>query len=59
MVASFAAVSAPQFVLGILLLYVFAVQLGWFPIGGYGTLRASRPAGADARASSAAAGTRG
>ena len=37
MVASLAAVSAPQFVLGILLLYVFAVQLGWFPIGGYGT----------------------
>jgi len=24
-------------VVGILLLYVFAVQLGWFPIGGYGT----------------------
>ena len=23
---------------GLLLLYVFAVQLGWFPIGGYGTL---------------------
>ncbi len=38
MVAAFAAVSAPQFVVGILLLYVFAVQLGWFPIGGYGTL---------------------
>lgn len=38
MVASFAAVSAPQFVVGILLLYVFAVQLGWFPIGGYGSL---------------------
>jgi peptide/nickel transport system permease protein len=37
MVASFAAVSAPQFVVGILLLYVFAVYLGWFPIGGYGT----------------------
>jgi peptide/nickel transport system permease protein len=37
MVASFIAVSAPQFVVGILLLYVFAVQLGWFPIGGYGT----------------------
>ena len=37
MVLSFAAVSAPQFVVGILLLYVFAVQLGWFPIGGYGT----------------------
>ncbi len=37
MVASFTAVSAPQFVVGILLLYVFAVQLGWFPIGGYGS----------------------
>jgi peptide/nickel transport system permease protein len=37
MVASFAVVSAPQFVVGILLLYVFAVRLGWFPIGGYGT----------------------
>ncbi|HYE00246.1 MAG TPA: ABC transporter permease [Alphaproteobacteria bacterium] len=37
MVASFIGVSAPQFVVGILLLYVFAVQLGWFPIGGYGT----------------------
>jgi peptide/nickel transport system permease protein len=36
MVASFVCVSAPQFVVGILLLYVFAVQLGWFPIGGYG-----------------------
>jgi peptide/nickel transport system permease protein len=36
MILSFAAVSAPQFVVGILLLYVFAVQLGWFPIGGYG-----------------------
>lgn len=38
MVASFVGVSAPQFVVGILLLYVFAVQLGWFPIGGYGTV---------------------
>ena len=38
MVASFVGVSAPQFVVGLLLLYVFAVQLGWFPIGGYGTL---------------------
>jgi peptide/nickel transport system permease protein len=37
MVLSFVAVSAPQFVVGILLLYVFAVRLGWFPIGGYGT----------------------
>jgi peptide/nickel transport system permease protein len=38
MVLSFTVVSAPQFVVGILLLYVFAVKLGWFPIGGYGTL---------------------
>jgi peptide/nickel transport system permease protein len=37
MVASFLGVSAPQFVVGILLLYVFAVRLQWFPIGGYGT----------------------
>jgi len=37
MVLSFVGVSAPQFVVGILLLYVFAVQFGWFPIGGYGT----------------------
>jgi len=39
MIVSFVGVSAPQFVIGILLLYVFAVQLGWFPIGGYGTFR--------------------
>ena len=38
MIASFVGVSAPQFVVGLLLLYVFAVQLNWFPIGGYGTL---------------------
>lgn len=37
MVGSFVGVSAPQFVVGLLLLYVFAVKLGWFPIGGYGT----------------------
>lgn len=36
MITSFVAVSAPQFVVGLLLLYVFAVKLGWFPIGGYG-----------------------
>ena len=36
-ILSFIGVSAPQFVVGILLLYVFAVQLGWFQIGGYGT----------------------
>lgn len=39
MLTSFVGVSAPQFVVGLLLLYVFAVQLGWFPIGGYGTWR--------------------
>ncbi|ABA80864.1 ABC transporter permease subunit [Rhodobacter sphaeroides] len=38
MIVSFVAVSAPQFVVSLLLLYVFAVKLGWFPIGGYGTL---------------------
>ncbi len=37
MMTSFITVSAPQFVVALLLLYVFAVQLGWFPIGGYGT----------------------
>jgi len=37
MVFSFVTISAPQFVVGILLLYVFAVKLHWFPIGGYGT----------------------
>lgn len=37
MLGSFVTVSAPQFVVALLLLYVFAVQLGWFPIGGYGT----------------------
>ncbi len=39
MIVSFVGVSAPQFVVGLLLLYVFAVQLGWFPIGGYGSFR--------------------
>lgn len=38
MVASFLGVSAPQFVVGLLLLYVFAHRLGLFPLGGYGTL---------------------
>ncbi len=38
MMTSFVTVSAPQFVVSLLLLYVFAVRLGWFPIGGYGTV---------------------
>nr|WP_298681858.1 ABC transporter permease [uncultured Dongia sp.] len=38
MIGAFVFVSAPQFLLGYTLLYVFAVWLGWFPIGGYGSL---------------------
>ncbi len=37
MVASFVGVSAPHFLVGLLLLYVFANRLGLFPLGGYGT----------------------
>ena len=37
MLTSFITVSAPQFVVALLLLFIFAVTLGWFPIGGYGT----------------------
>lgn len=37
MMASFVGVSAPQFVAALLLLYLFAVTLGWFPMSGYGT----------------------
>lgn len=39
MMTSFVTVSAPQFVVSLLLLYVFAVHLSWFPVGGYGTFR--------------------
>jgi peptide/nickel transport system permease protein len=38
MILAFVGVSTPQFIIGILLLYVFAARLGWFPIGGYGGL---------------------
>jgi peptide/nickel transport system permease protein len=37
MTLSFIGVSAPQFVVGLSLLYVFAYMLGWLPLGGYGT----------------------
>jgi peptide/nickel transport system permease protein len=37
MIASFIGVSAPQFVVGLLLIYFFAHLLGLFPLGGYGT----------------------
>ncbi|WP_374313944.1 ABC transporter permease [Dongia sp.] len=39
MIGAFIFVSAPQFLLGYTMLYVFAVWLGWFPIGGYGTVK--------------------
>ncbi|HSR71485.1 MAG TPA: ABC transporter permease [Kiloniellales bacterium] len=38
MVFSFMGVSAPQFVVGLLLIYVFAHKFGLFPLGGYGSL---------------------
>ena len=38
MMFSFLGVSTPQFVVGLLLLYVFAYLFGWFPMSGYGTL---------------------
>lgn len=36
MIASFAGTSAPQFVVALLILYLFAASLGWFPMSGYG-----------------------
>ena len=36
MILAFAGVSTPQFVVGLLLLYVFAYLFGWFPMSGYG-----------------------
>ncbi len=38
MVCSLVGVSAPQFVVGLLLIYVFAYKLELFPLGGYGTI---------------------
>lgn len=37
MVLSFIGVSAPQFAVGLILLYLFGYQLAWLPLGGYGT----------------------
>jgi peptide/nickel transport system permease protein len=37
MIASFTAISAPQFLVALLLLYVFAATLGWFPMSGFGS----------------------
>ena len=39
MILSFTGVSAPQFVVGLLLLYVFAYRLALFPLGGFGTFK--------------------
>src|SRR5262249_43954375 len=39
MILSLARVPSPQFVVGLLMLYIFANLLGWFPLGGYGSLR--------------------
>ncbi len=39
MALSFAGVSVPQFVLGLLLLYMFAHIIPIFPLGGYGSLK--------------------
>ncbi|HVJ41390.1 MAG TPA: ABC transporter permease [Dongiaceae bacterium] len=39
MAMTFVFVSMPAFLLGLLLLYFFAVYLGWFPIGGYGEFK--------------------
>jgi peptide/nickel transport system permease protein len=37
MVSAFVGISSPQFVVGLILLYVFGVKLSWLPISGYGT----------------------
>jgi peptide/nickel transport system permease protein len=37
MMLAFVGVSSPQFVVALLLLYLFAATLGWFPMSGYGT----------------------
>ena len=39
MVLGLISISLPTFFVGLLLLYCFAFQLKWFPVGGYGTLR--------------------
>lgn len=36
MATAFVGISAPTFLTGLIFLYFFAFQLGWFPVGGYG-----------------------
>ncbi|MDB4837850.1 ABC transporter permease, partial [Marinomonas sp.] len=38
MTLSFVGVSSPHFIASMLFLYVFAVKLDWFPLGGYGSI---------------------
>jgi peptide/nickel transport system permease protein len=44
MTLSFVGVSAPQFVTGLILFYVFAYWLSWLPSGGYGVFNVILPA---------------
>ncbi len=39
MVAALVGISVPVFWFGLMAMWVFSVQLGWFPVGGRGTLR--------------------
>ena len=39
MILGLVSISLPTFFVGLLLLYFFAFQLKWFPVGGYGTFR--------------------
>jgi peptide/nickel transport system permease protein len=44
MTLSFIGVSAPQFVTGLILFYIFAYWLSWLPSGGYGVVNVVLPA---------------
>ena len=44
MTLSFIGVSAPQFVTGLILFYIFAYWLSWLPSGGYGAVNVILPA---------------